>query len=574
MRFLTFITCLLLISACSEQSQIVLDQNEIRQRENNDDLKSLSEEFSENIYQPHENIVVAVGYGLANSIMVIGEDENFVIDTMGGMETAERILNDFASYSDNPVTTIAYTHFHADHTLGAQVFLDRYPNLDVISHETTIEEFEKFFGIKRDIIGARSGKMFGLILQNKDKAESNGIGIKLEAGIDTPGYVRPNITFDETLSMQISGKKVDFYHAPGETDDQLFVWIDEMKALFPGDNIYKAFPNVYTIRGTSYRSFRSWYKSIEKMMSLEPEILVPSHGKPILGKEKIQNILGTYRDAIKYVHDQTMRYLNMGFSPTDASQMVRLPDNLSTDPYLFELYGTVEWSSRNLFNGYFGWFDGNPTNLYPFKESELNRRILELVSIDKIEEELQKAMNEEDYQWALYLSDIAEANNLDKNEYIEVKAQALKMLGSKAYNPNAISFYNSSAAEMTGELADVALIGDDDAKEHQLHQLNIDMFLDVMATRLDPSKVDGQKLDSLVYFKDLDQMWKLSINNSVFTYKVINDDQKTDVNMDSIAFKKLVSGSLNPIADILLTNQNADGERKKEFLEFMALFRE
>ena len=574
MRFLTIITCLLLISACSEQSQIVLDQNEIRQRENNDDLKSLSEEFSENIYQPHEDIVVAVGYGLANSILIIGEDEDFVIDTMGGMETAERILNDFASYSDNPVTTIADTHFHADHTLGAQVFLDRYPNLDVISHETTIEEFEKFFGIKRDIIGARSGKMFGLILQNKDKAESNGIGIKLEAGIDTPGYVRPNITFDETLSMQISGKKVDFYHAPGETDDQLFVWIDEMKALFPGDNIYKAFPNVYTIRGTSYRSFRSWYKSIEKMMSLEPEILVPSHGKPILGKEKIQNILGTYRDAIKYVHDQTMRYLNMGFSPTDASQMVRLPDNLSTDPYLFELYGTVEWSSRNLFNGYFGWFDGNPTNLYPFKESELNRRILELVSIDKIEEELQKAMNEEDYQWALYLSDIAEANNLDKNEYIEVKAQALKMLGSKAYNPNAISFYNSSAAEMTGELADVALIGDDDAKEHQLHQLNIDMFLDVMATRLDPSKVDGQKLDSLVYFKDLDQMWKLSINNSVFTYKVINDDQKTDVNMDSIAFKKLVSGSLNPIADILLTNQNADGERKKEFLEFMALFRE
>ena len=188
--------------------------------------------------------------------------------------------------------------------------------------------------------------MFGLILQNKDKAESNGIGIKLEAGIDTPGYVRPNITFDETLSMQISGKKVDFYHAPGETDDQLFVWIDEMKALFPGDNIYKAFPNVYTIRGTSYRSFRSWYKSIEKMMSLEPEILVPSHGKPILGKEKIQNILGTYRDAIKYVHDQTMRYLNMGFSPTDASQMVRLPDNLSTDPYLFELYGTVEWFTK------------------------------------------------------------------------------------------------------------------------------------------------------------------------------------------------------------------------------------
>ena len=100
------------------------------------------------------------------------------------------------------------------------------------------------------------------------------------------------------------------------------------------------------------------------------------------------------------------------------------------------------------------------------------------------------------------------------------------------------------------------------------------MFLDVMATRLDPSKVDGQKIDSHIYFKDLDQTWRLSIKNSVFTYKVINDDQKTDVNMDSIVFKKLVSGSLNPVADILLTNQKADGERKREFLEFMALFRE
>ena len=76
--------------------------------------------------------------------------------------------------------------------------------------------------------------------------------------------------------------------------------------------------------------------------------------------------------------------------------MVRLPENLSSDPYLYELYGTVEWSSRNLFNGYFGWFDGNPTNLYPFTENEFNARLLELVSLEKIEEELQKAMDDEE----------------------------------------------------------------------------------------------------------------------------------------------------------------------------------
>ena len=128
-------------------------------------------------------------------------------------------------------------------------------------------------GIKRTLIGERSQKMFGLIL--KDKNFSDGIGIKLEAGVDTSGYLKPDIVFDKTHSEEVGGLKVDFFHAPGETDDQIFVWIEEMKTLFSGDNIYKAFPNIYTIRGTSFRSFRSWYQSIEKMIALEPEVLVP-----------------------------------------------------------------------------------------------------------------------------------------------------------------------------------------------------------------------------------------------------------------------------------------------------------
>ena len=106
--------------------------------------------------------MVAVGYGLANSIMVIGEKENFVIDTMGGIETAEKIINDFTSYSDNPISTIVYTHFHADHTLGAQAFLDRYPNLDVISHEDTVEEFEQFLALKETSQEQGQGKCLAL----------------------------------------------------------------------------------------------------------------------------------------------------------------------------------------------------------------------------------------------------------------------------------------------------------------------------------------------------------------------------------------------------------------------------
>src|SRR6056300_872811 len=243
---------IILLSSCADNTNnSEQNKEEVSVPNQNKDLKYLAQDFREKIYTPHENIKVAVGYGLANSILVLGNSQSLVVDTMGGIETASRVITDLNIPSDKPVTSLAYTHFHADHTLGAQAFVDQFSIENVISHETTVAEIRDFFGIKRDLISERSLKMFGSILQEKDKTSSSGIGIKLETGIDTPGYIKPTITFSDFYSHDLDGLEVQFFHAPGETDDQLFVWIPEYKALMPGDNIYKAFPNIYTIRGTT-----------------------------------------------------------------------------------------------------------------------------------------------------------------------------------------------------------------------------------------------------------------------------------------------------------------------------------
>lgn len=568
---------LVFLSSCAdfnEENQIQTTSNQTP-TEKNDDLKYLAEDFQENIYSPHVNIKVAVGYGLANSILVMGDTESLIVDTMGGIETAHRVIDDLAIPEGKPVTSLAYTHFHADHTLGAQAFVDRFPISNVISHETTLDEIRDFFGIKRDLISQRSLKMFGSILLDEDKATSSGIGIKLETGIDTPGYIRPNITFSDFYSFDLDGLEVQFFHAPGETDDQLFVWIPEYRALMPGDNIYKAFPNIYTIRGTSYRSFKSWYTSLEAMLALEPEILIPSHGTPINGKEEIARILTNYRDAIKYVHDQTMRNLNSGDSPLEAARKVNLPEKLAKDPHLFELYGTVEWSARNLFNGYFGWFDGNPTNLYPFTEEEYSKKIMELIPYEALQKKLDEALAEEEFQWALYLADLLINSGNGSEEVIEIKAIALQELAKKAYNPNAVSFYRSTYAELTNSTNDkVFITGDRQIEASLLEQLDIQMFLETMAIRLDPEKVSDIKDVKYIKFVDLDEVWKLRIENSVFTYTLVKNFTNYDVQMSSTTFKNLVSGTINPITGILLTNNNAQGPNKRGFLELLSNFQE
>lgn len=567
---------IILLSSCADDTNNSEQKSDgLGSPNQNNDLKFLAQDFREQIHMPHENIKVAVGYGLANSILVMGNSESLVVDTMGGIETASRVITDLNIPSDKPVTTLAYTHFHADHTLGAQAFVDQFSIENVISHETTVAEIRDFFGIKRDLISKRSLKMFGSILQEKDKTSSNGIGIKLETGIDTPGYIKPTITFSDFYSYDLDGLEIQFFHAPGETDDQLFVWIPKYKALMPGDNIYKAFPNIYTIRGTTYRSFKSWYTSLEKMMALEPEILIPSHGTPINGKEEILRVLSNYRDAIKYVHDQMMRNLNSGSSPLEAARKIKLPENLAQDPHLFELYGTIEWSARNLFNGYFGWFDGNPTNLYPFTKEEYGEKLLRLIPEKQLISELDKALAEEDSQWALYISDLLIDSGKGNELILAKKAEALKNLGDSAYNPNAVSFYRSTYAELTNSTSDKTFItADSQIEPNLLEQLDVLMFLETMAIRLDPSKVAGIADTKYVKFTDLDEVWKLRLENSVFTYEQVSSMVEHDIEMSSLTFKSLVTGTIKPITGILLTNNNAKGPNKRGFLELLSNFQE
>jgi len=255
-----------------------------------------------------ENIHVAIGYGLANSILIEGEEGNIIVDCMESNEAAQRVKNEFDKISTKPVKALIYTHNHADHIFGAGVMAGN-DDPAVYSHELTNYYINRLLNVVFETTELRSYRMFGIQL-DKTAHAGCGIGPYLDANENTTrSLLRPTHTFSDSLSLNIEGIQLQLVYAPGETNDQLFVWLPDKKILLPGDNIYKAFPNLYTIRGTPYRDVTAWANSLDKMRYLQPEILIPSHTLPIVGKNKIAGVLRDYADAIRFVHDRLKMYL-------------------------------------------------------------------------------------------------------------------------------------------------------------------------------------------------------------------------------------------------------------------------
>ena len=335
----------------------------------NQDLVAHSKIFRKGIEMVTENVHVAIGYGISNCVMIEGNDGVIIVDTLTTREEAIEVLAEFRKISSKPVRAIIYTHSHPDHVFGADVFAEG-SDPAVYAHETTEQHVKQLLTELRPCIGTRSMRMYGNFLA---PAQLHNVGIGPFVGIgpdSTVGFARPTRTFSERLVDEIAGIRLELMHVPGETDDQIAVWLPDQRVLIPGDNFYWAFPNLYTIRGTPFRSLKNWYRSLDAMRDLKPEYLVPCHSRPLAGKDRIETILTDYRDAIQYVHDQSIRGMNMGMTPDELAANIQLPPHLANAPYLQPFYGKVSWSARSMFTGHLGWFDGDAATLQPLTRRE------------------------------------------------------------------------------------------------------------------------------------------------------------------------------------------------------------
>ena len=570
-KFLTVLLILTVVSGCSDSENNKIDVPITSEVEN---LISHSEEFEQKILSydtPGGKIHFAIGFGIANSIMVEGDDGNIIIDAADSMYEADKIYNLFKQKNSNPIKAIIYTHNHGDHTFGTQYYLNiQEERPQIIAHEDTDFYVQRIMGILNPIIATRSTRMFGTTLPEEELINV-GIGPNLSVSKSPTGYVKPDLTFRNELKINISGIEMELYHAPGETDDQIFIWLPNHKSLMPGDNVYKTFPNLYTIRGTSHRDVKGWIDSLDHMKTFNPEFLFPSHTKPIIGKEVIQNVLNTYRDAIQFVHDQTIRLMNQGMYPDEIAEKIKLPESIADSPYLKEFYGTVRWSVKSIFNGYLGWFSGNPAELDPLSREEKAKRILNLAGdIDVMIDDLRLAVEKEDMQWALELSDYLIALDSFTKEVKDLRIDALIYEGSRSANPNKRNYFLTSAFELRDDFVEPSLL--DRTSEELLEYVSIDTLFDVLSTRYNPDKRINENTTICFLFSS-GLRKNITIRNQVAVISnTTGNDCLMTVTSDEIELKKILTGWSNPVTSIASEKIQIEGN-SVEFLQFLSKFR-
>ena len=560
---------LFFLISCSDQNQSneTLDSDQGLSQEH-------SYEFRKEVIEVTDDIYVGVGYGLANSIMIETEKNLIIVDTLGSVETATELIKDFRKISEKPIIAIIYTHNHLDHLGGAKVFFDE-EYTEIYAQENIIYNLDNIATTIRPIIFERSSRQFGIPLPEEEIVHQ-GIGGFLEINDQsTFGLVRPNILFDDQMTLKIDDLTLMLAHVPGETDDHLYVWIPEKKVVMVGDNFYRSFANLYAIRGTKFRNPMEWVHSLDKIRLLNAEHLVPSHSRPISGEENVSKALTDYRDGIQFVHDQTIRYINKGLTPNEIVQKVKLPNHLAESPYLQPFYGSISSYIRSIFSGYIGWFSGNISDLHPLSATERAQKFVNIARKQtKISDEAESALTNGEYQWALELADILLALDPDSTNAKNIKANAAEKLSQYQLASNDYYFYRTVAGELRNEI-NVDPSTANSVTPEQLEATPMDAIMNILPVNLNSEKSEEIIKTYEFSFTDSEENYSVYVRRGVAQIsKYPEPNAEIKVITDQQTLKEVFGGLKNLSAiSLLLANNTINVEGSKlEFLQFLDLF--
>jgi alkyl sulfatase BDS1-like metallo-beta-lactamase superfamily hydrolase len=305
------------------------------------------------VRQVADNVYYATGVG--NTIMITTQEGNVIFDTGLVLQVA-RQLQALKEVSDAPVRYIVLSHSHADHIGGTRFWQEE--GTEIIAHGDFLEE-QRYLSELEPYQYGRNRTLFPWMPAWEDRPD---IAMMRYGGIE------PTITVPdwENYSFTLGGVEFQVIGTPGaEGADNAVLWLPQQKILFSGDFFgpqFPQFPNIFTMRGEKIRKPMEYVKSLDLLLALEPEIVVPSHLNPTVGAQQIQADMRRIRDAVQYVHDATVAGMNAGKSVYQLMQEIQLPPDLD----LVQNHGKVDWAVRSIWDYYASWFHfESTTELYP-----------------------------------------------------------------------------------------------------------------------------------------------------------------------------------------------------------------
>jgi linear primary-alkylsulfatase len=466
------------------------------------------------------------GFDIANMTIVEGDTGIIVVDTLTSAEGARAALELYFDHRGRrPVRAVLYTHTHADHWGGVKGVVDerevRAGNVPILAPDLFMEHAVSENVIAGNAMIRRALYQFGRLLPKHARGHVDcGLGKDMAAGSVT--LVAPTDLIKATGERRcIDGIEIEFQMAPeSEAPAEFHLFLPRFGALNMAENATHNFHNLLPFRGALVRDPLRWSKYIQEAIELwgdRAAVLLGQHHWPVWGNARVRNYLEKQRDLYKFVHDQTLRLINHGWTASEIAEEVRLPESISREWHVRGYYGDVRHNIKAIYQRYIGWYDGNPANLDPLPSVQSAKKYVEYMggpaaAIARAREDFAGG----EYRWvAQVMSQVVFADPANA-EARTLLADAFEQLGYLAESATWRNAYLYGAHELRHGLPEVPR--GTTVSAETIQALTTAQFFDYLAIRLNGPKAEGKKIVLNWSFTDTGENFVLSLDNSALNH--------------------------------------------------------
>ena len=539
------------------------------------------------LFKVTDRVYQVRGLDISNMTIIEGDIGLILIDSVLTNETAKAALELYLKNRPaKPVVAVIYTHSHADHFGGGKGVITEE---DAKSGKVKVIAPDRFmdYAVAENIIagnamGRRAQYQFGSALPVGERGQiDTGLGKALARG--TASLIPPNDLIKQTYETRtIDGVEIEFHLAPSsEAPSEMLMYFPQFKMLNMAEDATHNMHNLYTIRGAEIRDGRLWSRYISDAIERygdKTEIEIAQHQWPMWGKERIVSFLKKQRDLYKFIHDQSVRLLNHGLTPTEISEQLKLPPALASDWASRGYYGTLSHNAKAVYQFYLGWYDANPADLNPLPRAEEAKKQVEYMGgANAVIKRARDDFKAGQYRWVARVTSQLVFADPSNNEARELGADALEQLGYQSEAATWRNAYLLGAHELRNGVAPQPSAA---SRADLLKGVTIDLAFDFLGVRLNAPRAEGKHIVVNWTFTDLNESHVMNLENSALTHTSGKLSDKPDVSLtltraalDAITLKQRTFADSIQSGDIKLSgDQNKLRELFGLFDEFSTGF--
>jgi alkyl sulfatase BDS1-like metallo-beta-lactamase superfamily hydrolase len=478
------------------------------------------------------------GFDISNMTLVEGASGLIVIDPLTTLETARAGLELYWQHRPRrPVVAVVYTHSHADHFGGVRGVVDeaevRAGRVRVIAPAGFLEEAVSENVLAGNAMGRRAQYQFGNTLPRGERGFVDaGLGKATFNGTIT--LIAPTESIAQPYETRtVDGVEIVFQTTPGtEAPAEMNLYFPQFRALDLAENATHTLHNLLPLRGAQVRDANAWAKYLNQALDQfgeRSDVVLAQHHWPTWGRERVRTFLARQRDLYKFLHDQTLRLANAGYTANEIAERLQLPESLQQEWSAHGLYGSVSHDVKAVYQRYLGWYDANPAHLNPLPPVAGARKTVEYMGgAGAVLARAEADYAQGHYRWVLQvLNEVVQADPAN-GPARELAARAAEQLGYQAESATWRNAYLLAAAELrSGPPAPrPPLFGAD-----VLKALSLDHIFDYLGVRLNGPKAEGKRARINWQFTDSGQNYLLNLENSALTYLAGRNDPAADVTL-------------------------------------------